>query len=106
MGRRIAGCYTRAHTHTHTHTRVRADTHTGTSSLPSIISQDTGKAPETGKASVNRHEAQDRILQEQERRRSWRKESWKDHGRQLSLALAAGRIPCGSWGWRSPETSR
>ena len=63
MGRRIAGCYTRAHAHTHT----RADTHTGTSSLPSIISQDTGKAPETGKASVNRHEAQDRILQELER---------------------------------------
>lgn len=84
------------HTSTRAHTHTRVDTHTGTSSLQSIISQDTGKAPETGKASVNRHEAQDRILQE----------SWKDHGRELSLALGAGRTPCGSWGWRSPEASR
>ena len=34
--------------------------HTHTHSLPStVISQDTGKPSETGKASVNRHEAQD-----------------------------------------------
>ena len=94
------------HTCAHTHTRMCTHTHTGTRSLPSIISQDTGKAPETGKASVSRHEAQDRILQEQERRRSLQKESWRNHGRELSLALGAGRTSCGSWGWRSPEASR
>lgn len=91
-----SSCY-RTDTHTHTH----AHTH----SLPSITSQDTGKASETGKASVNGHEAQERTLQEQGRR----KESWKegkDHGRELSLALGAGKTLCGSQGWRPSEARR
>ena len=98
------------HTHTRTHTRARththAHTHAHTRSLPSINSQDTGKASEAGKASVNGHEAQERTLQEQGRRR---KESWKegrDHGRELSLALGAGKTLCGSQGWRPSEASR
>lgn len=58
MGGRKAGCYTR------THTRMHAHTH----SLPSIvISQDTGKASESGKASVIRHEAQDRTPEGEEK---------------------------------------
>lgn len=75
------------HSRTHAHTQTCAH-----APFRAIISQDMGKASETGEASVNRHEAQDRTSR---RRRGGGRRVGK---RELSLALGVGKTLCGSQG--------
>lgn len=88
----------------HAHTRTLTHTHVHSHSLPStVVSQDTGKAPETGKASVNRPEAQVDPLKE-ERGRGTGKRGGR--GRGLGRAMDSGGQPvCGYRGWEPTEAT-